>query len=96
MVGALAGTFRKGQVIVAASTAGSTGPQLLYQATEAGHLPAYVDGQDTVRHAGPGELMTASPDSVRDALAPMLRSLSDDQEGSGVIKVGSWPTWSPC
>ena len=33
--------------------------------------------------------MTASPDSVRDALALVLCSLRDDQEGSGVIKANA-------
>lgn len=45
-------TFRKGQVIEADSSAGSTGPQLLYQAIGAGNLRAYVPGQDDVGHGG--------------------------------------------
>jgi hypothetical protein len=44
-------TFLRGQVIWADSAAGSTGPQLLYQAIGAGNLRAWVDGQDTVGHA---------------------------------------------
>lgn len=40
-------TFLRGQVIWADSSAGSTGPQLLYQAIGAGNLRAYVDGQDS-------------------------------------------------
>lgn len=38
-------TFLPGQVIVADSSAGSTGPQLLYQALAASIRP-YVQGQD--------------------------------------------------
>jgi len=45
-------TFVKGQVIYADSAAGSTGPQLLYQAIGAGNLRAYVQGQDDVGHYG--------------------------------------------
>jgi hypothetical protein len=41
----------KGQTIYADSTAGSTGPQLLYQAIGAANLRAYVVGQDDVGHA---------------------------------------------
>lgn len=44
-------TYPSGTVIVADSTAGSTGPQLLYQAIGAGNLRAYVQGQDDVGHA---------------------------------------------
>lgn len=44
-------TFVAGQVIMADSSAGSTGPQLLYQAIGAGNLRAYVQGQDDVGHA---------------------------------------------
>ena len=39
-------TFTKGQVIYADSSAGSTGPQLLYQAIGASNLRAYVQGTD--------------------------------------------------
>jgi hypothetical protein len=35
-------------VVVADSSAGSTGPQLLYQAIGSGNLRSFVDGQDTV------------------------------------------------
>jgi hypothetical protein len=38
--------------VAADSTAGSTGPQLLYQAIGAGNLRTFVDGQDDVGHAG--------------------------------------------
>jgi hypothetical protein len=38
-------------VIWANSTAGSTGPQLSYQATGAANLRAYVQGYDDVCHA---------------------------------------------
>lgn len=44
-------TFPAGTVIYADSSAGSTGPQLLYQAIGAGNLRAYVPGQDDVGHA---------------------------------------------
>jgi hypothetical protein len=44
-------TFVKGQVIEADLTAGTTPPQLLYQAIGAGNLRAYVQGQDDVGHA---------------------------------------------
>ena len=44
--------FQRGQVIICDSSAGSTPPQLLYQAIGAGNLRAFVDGQDTVGHAG--------------------------------------------
>lgn len=44
-------TFVQGQVIMADSSAGSNGPQLLYQAIGAGNLRAYVQGQDDVGHA---------------------------------------------
>jgi len=44
-------TLQKGTVIVADSTAGSSSPQLLYQAIGAGNLRAWVDGQDAVGHA---------------------------------------------
>ena len=40
-----------GTVILADSTAGSTGPQLLYQAIGASSLRAYVQGQVDVGHA---------------------------------------------
>jgi hypothetical protein len=46
--------FTPGTVIVADSSAGSTGPQLLYAAIGAGNLRAFVDGQDTVGHAALG------------------------------------------
>jgi hypothetical protein len=45
-------TFQQGTVIYADSSAGSTGPQLLYQAIGAGNLRAFVDGTDAVGHAG--------------------------------------------
>ena len=38
-------------MVYADSTAGSTGPQLLYQAIGASNLRAYVQGQDDVGHA---------------------------------------------
>jgi hypothetical protein len=38
-------------VIIADSSAGSTGPQLLYQAIGASNLRAYIPGQDDVGHA---------------------------------------------
>jgi hypothetical protein len=44
-------TFLPSQVIYADSSAGSTGPQLLYQSIGAGNLRAFVDGQDNVGHA---------------------------------------------
>jgi hypothetical protein len=44
-------TFIEGTVIVVDSSAGSTGPQLLYQAIGAGNLRVYVQGQDDVGHA---------------------------------------------
>jgi hypothetical protein len=44
-------TFLAGTVIYADSSAGSSAPQLLYQAIGAGNLRAYVDGQDIVGHA---------------------------------------------
>jgi hypothetical protein len=43
--------FPVGTVIYADSAAGSTGPQLLYQAIGAGNLRAYVQGSDDVGHA---------------------------------------------
>jgi hypothetical protein len=50
--GYLAGaTFIPGQVVYADSTAGSTAPQLLYQAIGAGNLAAWRDGTDNVGHA---------------------------------------------
>jgi hypothetical protein len=45
-------TFPEGMVIEADSSAGTTPPQLLYQAIGAGNLRAYVQGQDDVGHAG--------------------------------------------
>jgi hypothetical protein len=45
-------TFIKGMSIIADSSAGTTGPQLLYQAIGAGNLRAWVDGQDTIGHDG--------------------------------------------
>jgi hypothetical protein len=45
--------FHTGDVVVADSSAGSTGPQLLYQAIGSGNLRAYVPGQDD---RGPGGL----------------------------------------
>jgi hypothetical protein len=42
-----------GQVVWADSTAGSTGPQLLYQAIGAGNLRAWAD-TDAVGHAALG------------------------------------------
>jgi hypothetical protein len=47
-------TFQPGMVIYADSSAGTTGPQLLYQAIGAGNLRAFVDGQDNVGHAALG------------------------------------------
>ena len=44
-------TLLAGTVIYADSSAGSNGPQLLYQAIGAGNLRAFVDGQDAVGHA---------------------------------------------
>jgi hypothetical protein len=44
--------FQPGMVIFADSSAGTTGPQLLYQAIGAGNLRAYVQGQDDVGHSG--------------------------------------------
>jgi hypothetical protein len=44
-------TFPAGTAIIADSSAGSTGPQLLYQAIGAANLRAYVQGQDDVGHA---------------------------------------------
>ena len=44
-------TFLPGMVVYADSSAGTTGPQLLYQAIGAGNLRAFVDGQDSVGHA---------------------------------------------
>ncbi len=41
-----------GTVIYADSSAGTTGPQLLYAAIGASNLRAFVDGQDNVGHAG--------------------------------------------
>lgn len=43
--------FQPGTVIYADSSAGTTGPQLLYQAIGSGNLRAFVDGQDNVGHA---------------------------------------------
>lgn len=45
-------TITEGTVLYADSSAGSTGPQLLYQAIGAANLRAYVQGQDDVGHAG--------------------------------------------
>ena len=39
-------TFLPGMVVYADSAAGSTGPQLLYQAIGSANLRAYVQGQD--------------------------------------------------
>jgi hypothetical protein len=44
-------TFPVGTVIMADSSAGSAGAQLLYQAIGAGNLRPYVQGQDDVGHA---------------------------------------------
>ena len=44
-------SFQAGTVIYADSSAGSNGPQLLYQAIGAANLRAYVPGQDDVGHA---------------------------------------------
>jgi hypothetical protein len=44
-------TFVRGQAIMADSSAGSNGAQLLYQAIGAGNLRAFVQGQDDVGHA---------------------------------------------
>ena len=44
--GLWAGTYQAGTVIYADSSAGSSGPQLLYQAIGSGNLRAYVPGQD--------------------------------------------------
>ena len=43
--------FLPGQVIWADSSAGSTGPQLLYQAIGEGNLRAYVQGTDDMGDA---------------------------------------------
>jgi len=42
-------TVAAGTVVYADSSAGSTGPQLLYQAIGSGNLRAWVDGQDDYR-----------------------------------------------
>src|SRR5690242_9013505 len=42
-------TITAGTVVYADSSAGTTGPQLLYQAIGAGNLRAWVDGQDGYR-----------------------------------------------
>jgi hypothetical protein len=42
--------YSPGDVLYADSAAGSTEPQLLYQAIGAGNLRAFVDGQDNVGH----------------------------------------------
>lgn len=44
-------TFLQGTVVWADSSAGSTGPQQLYQAIGSGNLRAWNDGQDAVGHA---------------------------------------------
>jgi hypothetical protein len=46
-------TFLPGTVIYADSTAGTTAPQLLYQAIGSGNLRAYTD-TDAVGHAATG------------------------------------------
>jgi len=43
-------TLLQGTAIYADSSAGSTGPQLLYQAIGAANLRAWVQGQDDVGH----------------------------------------------
>ena len=48
--GWLSVTFLPGIVVYADSTAGTTGPQLLYAAIGAGNLRAYVQGTDDVGH----------------------------------------------
>jgi hypothetical protein len=50
--GYLPATVLKGTVITADSSAGTTGPQLLYQAIGSGNLRAYIQGQDDPGHAG--------------------------------------------
>jgi hypothetical protein len=50
--GVTGATFPAGTVIYADSSAGTTGPQLLYQAIGAGSLRAYVNGQDRPGHSG--------------------------------------------
>ena len=44
--GPVPATFLPGMTVYADSLAGSTRPQLLYQAIGAGNLRAYVQGQD--------------------------------------------------
>ena len=44
-------TFLPGTVIYADAAAGTTGPQLLYQAIGSANLRAYVQGTDDVGHA---------------------------------------------
>jgi hypothetical protein len=44
-------TLLKGTAVYADSAAGSSGPQLLYQAIGAGNLRAFADGTDNVGHA---------------------------------------------
>lgn len=44
--------IQPGTVVYADPSAGTTGPQLLYQAIGSGNLRAWVDGQDDVGHAG--------------------------------------------
>jgi hypothetical protein len=55
-LGLLPATFLPGTVIYADATAGSTDPQLLYQAIGGGNLPAYAD-TDAVGHATLGNLL---------------------------------------
>ena len=50
-------TFQPGMVVVADSSAGTTGPQLLYQAIGAGNLRAWVQGADDVGHAALSNLV---------------------------------------
>ena len=49
--GWLPATFLPGTVIYADAAAGTTGPQLLYQAIGSANLRAYVQGTDDVGHA---------------------------------------------
>lgn len=42
----------KGSIVMADSSVGTTGPQLLYVAIGAGNLRAFADGQDTVGREG--------------------------------------------
>ena len=77
--GWLPATFLPGMVIYADSSAGSTGPQLLYQAIGAGNLRPYVQGQDDRGGAALSNHLSTGPGSC------LVKDVQGHLEGSRAV-----------